>query len=290
MNAMKKTNAKKKLIPAAAMLAISAAMLSTATYAWFTMSKSVTVTGMQVKAEAEKGLLVINELDTDSPANWNTSATASYNTVVPLLPTSTDNVTDWYYKQSSQYNDAEANQAASAYTTLSDLTDTKASVNDGAFGDGEHDYYLLNKFYIKSSAGEITDKELQITTVTATGTSASGNLDASLRVAIKINNKVFIYYPVSGATTQYHVGGYTGDSTNQTWAKTVNAVDATNGTLATPSSTALTTIPANSTAKASAIEADVYLYFEGEDANCKSSNITSTLDNLSVSVSFGLAD
>lgn len=46
----KNVSARRKLIPAVAMLATSAAMLSTSTYAWFTMSKEVEVTGIQMTA------------------------------------------------------------------------------------------------------------------------------------------------------------------------------------------------------------------------------------------------
>ena len=44
----KNVSARRKLIPAVAMLATSAAMLSTSTYAWFTMSKEVEVTGINM--------------------------------------------------------------------------------------------------------------------------------------------------------------------------------------------------------------------------------------------------
>ena len=43
-----KHSARKKLIPAVAMLTTSAIMLSTATYAWFTMNKEVEVTGINL--------------------------------------------------------------------------------------------------------------------------------------------------------------------------------------------------------------------------------------------------
>jgi hypothetical protein len=46
----KKTSAKKKLLPAAGMLALSAAMLSSATFAWFTMSREVEVQNIQMTA------------------------------------------------------------------------------------------------------------------------------------------------------------------------------------------------------------------------------------------------
>lgn len=51
-NEKKNTSAKKKLIPAVAMLTTSAVMLSTATYAWFTLSKTAEVTGLKMTATA----------------------------------------------------------------------------------------------------------------------------------------------------------------------------------------------------------------------------------------------
>ena len=52
---MKKTL---KLIPAIAMLLISAVLVSTSTYAWFSMNKTVTASGMKVKAVAEGSIII----------------------------------------------------------------------------------------------------------------------------------------------------------------------------------------------------------------------------------------
>ena len=52
---MKKTL---KLIPAIAMLLISAVMLSTATFAWFSMNNRVTVTGMTLTTKVSSNLLI----------------------------------------------------------------------------------------------------------------------------------------------------------------------------------------------------------------------------------------
>ena len=51
-NNAQNTSAKKKLIPAVAMFTASAVMLSTATYAWFTMNKNAKVTGLNMTATA----------------------------------------------------------------------------------------------------------------------------------------------------------------------------------------------------------------------------------------------
>lgn len=67
----------KKLIPAIAMLIISAVLLSTASYAWFSMNKVVTATGMQVEAKASSSL-IITKLSTEIP-----NATSTQTTLTP---------------------------------------------------------------------------------------------------------------------------------------------------------------------------------------------------------------
>ena len=53
----------KKLIPAVVMLLVSAVVLSTASYAWFTMGSQASATGMTVTAETASSLLIINAKD-----------------------------------------------------------------------------------------------------------------------------------------------------------------------------------------------------------------------------------
>lgn len=48
----------RRLIPAIAMLLVSAVMLSTASFAWFTMNEKVTASGMEIKAKADGSLLI----------------------------------------------------------------------------------------------------------------------------------------------------------------------------------------------------------------------------------------
>lgn len=52
----------RKIIPALAMLLVSAVMMSTASFAWFSMSTKATATGMEVKATASSSLII-----TDNP-------------------------------------------------------------------------------------------------------------------------------------------------------------------------------------------------------------------------------
>ena len=48
----------RKLVPAFAMLMVAAIMMSTASFAWFTMNDQVTASGMQVQAKASGNLLI----------------------------------------------------------------------------------------------------------------------------------------------------------------------------------------------------------------------------------------
>jgi hypothetical protein len=50
----------RKLIPAIAMLLVSAVMLTTASYAWFTMGNQANATGMSVQAEAASSMLIVD--------------------------------------------------------------------------------------------------------------------------------------------------------------------------------------------------------------------------------------
>ena len=54
---MKKT---RKLIPALAMLLLSAVLMSTASFAWFSMNTTVTVNGMSITAEVKETFLLIS--------------------------------------------------------------------------------------------------------------------------------------------------------------------------------------------------------------------------------------
>ena len=104
-----------KIMSAATMLAVSAAMLGTSTYAWFTMNKVVEVTNMQVRAKTEEGLL-INEIANYSDTNWDDEATANQTSANPVLlyPASTNNGSTWYHAASTKANDAAGATGANA--------------------------------------------------------------------------------------------------------------------------------------------------------------------------------
>jgi hypothetical protein len=60
----------RKLIPAFAMLMVAAIMMTTASFAWFTMNDEVTATGMQIQAKASGSLIISKD-----PLNWQSNTT-----------------------------------------------------------------------------------------------------------------------------------------------------------------------------------------------------------------------
>lgn len=277
---MKKTNAKKKLIPAAAMLAISAAMLSTATYAWFTMSKDVSVQGLRVQATAADGLVISG----DAKSNWKTVWNVGMEGGVQLCPTSTDGAADpkWVTASSRDMDDADKNTPISGYTDIS-LTYTNTGVDGNVFaadeglGRPQNDdkaYVLLKNFYIKSTGTEAWNKTLYIDEVKATAVgSNTGELNKALRVLVVVNDTDhFIYAPIENYDSNTKFKGTTN----------LSLVSAE-----TDSNTTVTSIP---NTDAEAINVKMYMYYEGEDQNCKSKNLAVNVDKLDISAKFGVKD
>jgi hypothetical protein len=295
-----KFTARKRIMASASMLVVSAIMLSSATYAWFTMNKEVSVTNMQVKAVAEDGLLV-NEVATADDTNWDNEATANQTaaSAVLLHPSSTTDATTWYHGASKKSN-SEAGATSNtvspdliggAYTTLSGLTPiTAMSVATATAGSqavrstmgtsatADAGYYVHYTYYLKSSGAEVdlTDNanSLSIESVTATlpDTQASGDLNPSIRVGIQLEDEFYIYAPVDGFTDTYYVAAGT-TATTAVAGDTVTATD-------------LSTLPA---AGANGTPVEVYIWYEGEDEACKSDNAQAEeLDNIKIDIVFSL--
>lgn len=116
-NEKKNTSAKKKLIPAVAMLTTSAVMLSTATYAWFTMNKDAQVKGLEMTATAGGSIEIsLGQIDaTGLPTVAENSSTVSapkmdnnswrnviavsdyYSKINKIKPASSIDASDLYY-------------------------------------------------------------------------------------------------------------------------------------------------------------------------------------------------
>jgi len=163
-----KMKATHKIIPAMAMLLVSAVVLSTASYAWFTMSRTVTATGITLNAIAPTNLLISNAVDgtyLETAAVTETFGTAK------LIPASSVDGIKFFAPRALKFANDGAPDATTYFDDVSLIPIVADPITDG--------YYADFKFWLKTTGEDpvdvtvsqilsaITDNEL----TTATGIS-----------------------------------------------------------------------------------------------------------------------
>ncbi len=324
----------RKLIPALALLLVSAVLMSTASYAWFSMNNKVTVTGMKVKAKAEGGLLVSATAQNNT---WSNSATVLLGKEVQLLPASTSDGATWYHAHSKVSNTAVSfadgdgyyvltngssddvaptgsaiASSGTLYTSEENLYSVGSSAAKIVFDEnGESGYtvgtddgfYLVTNYYLRSSGNAITVgnsekyKALAINEVTIGTISGSAQLDQCLRIGVQIFNgstpvsNFVVLAPVSGADGVAGADGEKKMTTKDTTdvAALVGLCSNSVSKYYANANLGLTAaIPENTSGNY--LTARIFVWFEGEDSTCISDNLTTSLDTLSVNVSFKIVE
>ena len=149
----------RRLIPAIAMLLVSAVMLSTASFAWFTMSTNVTATGMQIQAQADSSLVI-----SEAPLTYNTGlATVDFaSPVKKLIP-----MTYGQYKTTDNEGQEVTNSGWVVPTNTAGINSTTGAMVNGdvykSANAAEGTNYIEKCIYIASAGAEMTNKSLTIT-------------------------------------------------------------------------------------------------------------------------------
>lgn len=260
-NTTKKNSAAKKLLPAFAMLMVSASMLATSTYAWFSMNKDVTVTGMSVTAKSDTTFLVVkavgataNTLDgvktynhTSDDANTPTAqlypaahddiaATVNATAIDAADQTNTSEKDIWYYRYNKDPNYSTSDMTAITYIPTADFDD----------------YVLVNAFDLTvngADANSISNLKVASCTITQankTGTETAG--DAAVKVLVA------------------------GPNGNAEFDGTGNATGSNN-------------VICSSITNAALSQVKVYVYWDGNDADVYT-NGAADLTNTSVEIEF----
>jgi len=105
--------AMRKMIPAVIMLLISAMLVGTSTYAWFSMNKTVTVTGMAVKARGNDNVTI--SID-DSTYDFSINETRTGN----LKPASSVNGVSFFYTSTSNVNSVNGDAKSNTYVAYNE--------------------------------------------------------------------------------------------------------------------------------------------------------------------------
>ena len=217
----KNHSAAKKLIPAIAMLVTSATMLSTATYAWFTMNKEVELTGLNMTATTAGaleislggvtagGVLADNfgkrPADTLDELSWKQSIAAGeyYNKISLINPASSVDAVTFYNAMDA----SNAGQTATKFETVSQtakLTKQDALTADGVIASDEDTtgYYVEIPVHLRTSSvapqGSASDAQIYYKMVINNNDVASTFDKKTLYKAVRV---AFLKADETGAVT-----------------------------------------------------------------------------------------
>ena len=154
----------KKLIPALCMLLVSAVMLGTTTFAWFSMNNKVTANNMSVTAKSNSTYLQISKTSASATDFGNEATMNSTKNVYPCAFTTTEIA-------AADGNNAKI-EANNFYTANNTKSDGKGDVvNRKLVAMAENDYLSVQKVYLKLTADSLAynNKELKLTFTKVSG-------------------------------------------------------------------------------------------------------------------------
>lgn len=227
----------KKLIPALCMLLISAVLMGTSTYAWFSMNKSVKAEGMQVTAQSNSTYLLIATGDANKTAEaiqaltTNTTATVTGNQT--LYPAAFNNSTsalevDDASKDTEAGNDGKTSIAAHKWYTANSTSSSNATTRttnvkqiDDTASEEFQKYVRTDVFYLAltKDSEAYANKTLKVDFAKGAGD------DAAIATVVEING---VYFILDAATATYTFTGITIPNTGN--ALVVNVYTFINGT------------------------------------------------------------
>ena len=250
---MKTMSNKKKLIPAIAMLLVSAITLGTSTYAWFTMSRSVTATGIQLTAVAPNNLLISNAL---AGTYAETTAIDLSAITGKLIPASSADGLAFFAADEVKSGSAGAPVATTNFTDVSAIPLTGAT--DG--------YYVDVPLWLKTTGDAAVT--VTVSQLLSNVTKGAGDPDITGAVRFAVLNGDADDLCVAATNVIY--GTKLGTSNVNYFATVTGPVAAAGttgwaGVAITPNSTnTLFTVPAGGTA----FPITVRVWIEGQDLDC----------------------
>ena len=259
----------RKLVPAFAMLLVSAIMLTTASFAWFSTNDDVSATGMSVKATTAENLVI----SADGAAFGTTQVTLTDSATANLTPVSVNCPSTQGLGSAKFYAVQDTSLATIDYAT------GKYNASETLFEEvTAAGYYETFTVQVKVDGEETTQFDKiyveNIEVARAANAEKQAAISSAIRVAVTDGSKTYIYAPLSGSYTD-------GKSISSlTEGKAVVAEQAL-GTYTDASNFGAVT----TTAKTFTI----YVWYEGQDPNCISANAVQ-VEDLSISIFFKAAD
>ena len=291
----------KKLIPALALLLVSAVLLATSSFAWFSMNTTVTVTGMQVTTKVSSNLQIKEDtLDSTTRIADNLFTTAvdestSYLTPALLEPVSTVTGKAFFYTTNALSTGDAAADDYKAYNaaeipTAGELTTFNSDYSAGGTAVGYVDYV----FQLKATNTVGSAKDIKITKLDLIYSGAADSSKA-YRIAVfvedlgetgtdphAVSGALKGIYAPNGAANHSDVAEPLANYAVSQAATAPTALSANYNTVGN-----IATVPAN---KTNYYKVVLRLYLEGEDTTCKNDTFAALTGDWKLNVEIKLDD
>ncbi len=281
----------KKLIPAICLLLISAVLLGTSTYAWFTMNTTVSANGMEVSAVVPKSLVISTEQD----GSYSAAVDLGMGEAQKLYPASTTNTINWYAPVDLLNNNvdpvtggANLTPGNANATKFQQLTDFGV---DGLLtdGEGEEVYAVKKTVYVKSAEAGNEVYGLYVSSLKIIDKDMSAVADAAitkaLRVAIVCGGKTIIFAPTGFDESCKPIASLTEIAGVDDGSQTGVAGSATVVDVADVGNTDGILIDNTTSVSASGQKIDIFIWYEGQDSNANNTNAIN-VEELSIEIGF----
>lgn len=261
--------AMKKLIPAVAMLLVSVVTMSTASFAWFSMSRQVTANGMNVTVTAPTNLLIKQGSDAYGAAS---SITAQN---VKLVPASTDSAgnDDFYVVQAGQEVSQSDGKITEGTTKLAQGTAAVGNATPSLASEGAYFDFTYTIMSEGDENVEVVVKNIEVNQ-TSSGKSIKPVRVAVIATAAAGTTTTTMFKPVSGAanTDNKVVGSLNSELAQMTADTTIYKTH--NPTTKGAATTVVTLTPDDSGTVdkyENVATITIRVWYEGQDTECTSS-------------------
>ncbi len=307
-----KISMKKKLFASTSMLVVSAMMLSTATYAWFTMNKEVTITGMEVRTHVGSNLLIqkgaLTDTSTLTESAYITDETQVIKAILEPVSTTTAKTADFWYTLDATADGSKLHTPIgsddSALLNYKDydlfgLTATGEGFDSTNYTNWFSQDYGVTKtntifatesptqavgyvdyvFQLKATNTEASDQNINLTELKLTyGAGTDG--EKAYRIAVFVSDAVDVggtfdnwsTTDLPNANAIYTPSG----AANFDSGKAVKTASTRDTVTYTNAATAIASVPANSVKYYKVV---VRLWIEGEDTTCNTSTFKALTDS-----------
>lgn len=208
-NTKKKHGNKRKLLGAIGMLTVSAAMLVSSTFAWFSLNRSVTATSMSVTAKSNAKFLLVGDDATNAASAAKTDAAGvALTTTHAALKVTTQNDDNIvypvdYYKTAGTLG-TQATTANSWWTAYNGNSNnaTNAIFNAMAVTEGDKDYMIHYQLWLTLSNGS-EDYTGKLRTTFSLSDLGQDTADAATSAVVSIGGSTTEKQKLNSTTTTF---------------------------------------------------------------------------------------